>query len=182
MFTKVLKKENLLLDHNSQALCRTVLSMVIKSWPSHSKHYRIGGGEIEETNMVPSHLAVIVRRYMVIDPFRLNSRMQNDITWSIMLQRKLLLTKKNSFVVGSKKTFWKQNIVVLRMLPICHANLPIYPFVPNAFWPHRSGRPLRINLMSRYICFSQNGRFDVSFEELFSKVQNPGGFFRKNVF
>ena len=47
---------------------------------------------------------------------------------------------------------------------------------------HLPGRPLRINLMSRYICFSQNGRFDVSFEELFSKVQNPGGFFRKNVF
>ena len=36
--------------------------------------------------------------------------------------------------------------------------------------------------MSRYICFSQNGRFDVSFEELFSKVQNPGGFFRKKRF
>ena len=48
--------------------------------------------------------------------------------------------------------------------------------------PHRSGRPLRINLMSRYICFSQNGCFDVSFEELFSKVQNPGGFFRKKRF
>ena len=47
---------------------------------------------------------------------------------------------------------------------------------------HLPGRPLRINLMSRYICFSQNGRYDVSFEELFSKVQNPGGFFRKNVF
>ena len=47
---------------------------------------------------------------------------------------------------------------------------------------HRPGRPLRINLMSRYICFSQIGPFDVSFEELFSKVQNPGGFFRKNVF
>ena len=36
--------------------------------------------------------------------------------------------------------------------------------------------------MSRYICFSQNGRFDVSFEELLSKVQNPGGFFRKKRF
>ena len=47
---------------------------------------------------------------------------------------------------------------------------------------HRSGRPLRINLMSRYICFSQNGRFDVSFEELFSKAKNPGGFFRKKRF
>ena len=47
---------------------------------------------------------------------------------------------------------------------------------------HRSGRPLRINFMSRYICFSQIGPFDVSFEELFSKVQNPGGFFRKIVF
>ena len=49
-------------------------------------------------------------------------------------------------------------------------------------YSHLPGRPLRINLMSRYICFSQNGRFDVSFEELFSKVQNPGGFFRKIVF
>ena len=63
---------------------------------------------------------------------------------------------------------------------------------PNSFKPlknivlvcnqHRSGRPLRINLMSWYICFSQNGRFDVSFEELFSKAKNPGGFFRNNVF
>ena len=47
---------------------------------------------------------------------------------------------------------------------------------------HRPGRPREINFMSRYICFSQNGPFDVSFEELFSKVQNPGGFFRKIVF
>ena len=47
---------------------------------------------------------------------------------------------------------------------------------------HRPGRPLRINLMSRYICFSQIGPFDVSFEELFSKAKNPGGFFRKNVY
>ena len=47
---------------------------------------------------------------------------------------------------------------------------------------HRSGRPLRMNLMSRYICFSQIGPFDVSFEELFSKVQSPGGFFRKKRF
>ena len=47
---------------------------------------------------------------------------------------------------------------------------------------HRPGRPLRINLMSQYICFSQIGPFDVCFEELFSKVQNPGGFFRKIVF
>ena len=47
---------------------------------------------------------------------------------------------------------------------------------------HLPGRPLRINFMSRYICFSQIDPFDVSFEELFSKVQNPGGFFRKIVF
>ena len=47
---------------------------------------------------------------------------------------------------------------------------------------HLPGRPLRIDLMSRYICFSQNGRFDVSFEELFSKAKNSGGFFRKLVF
>ena len=47
---------------------------------------------------------------------------------------------------------------------------------------HCPGRPLRINFMSRYICFSQIGPFDVCFEELFSKVQNPGGFFRKIVF
>ena len=44
------------------------------------------------------------------------------------------------------------------------------------FYPHRPGRPLRINLMSWYICFSQIGPFDVSFEDLFSKVQNPGEF------
>ena len=36
--------------------------------------------------------------------------------------------------------------------------------------------------MSRYICFSQNGQFDVSFEEVFSKAKNPGGFFRKKRF
>ena len=47
---------------------------------------------------------------------------------------------------------------------------------------HLPGRPLKINFMSRYICFSQIGPFDVSFEELFSKVQNPGGFFRKKTF
>ena len=47
---------------------------------------------------------------------------------------------------------------------------------------HRPGRPREINFMSRYICFSQNGPFDVSFEELFSKAKNPGGFFRKIVF
>ena len=42
--------------------------------------YRIGGGEIEATNMVPSHHAVIVLWQMVVDRFRLNSRMQSDIT------------------------------------------------------------------------------------------------------
>ena len=47
---------------------------------------------------------------------------------------------------------------------------------------HRAGRRFRTNLMSRYICFSQNGRFDVRFEELVSKAKNPGGFLRKNVF
>ena len=36
--------------------------------------------------------------------------------------------------------------------------------------------------MSRYICFSPNGQFDVRFEELVSKAKNPGGFLRKNVF
>ena len=58
-------------------------------------------------------------------------------------------------------------------------------FLPNVMQLKENGsfgRPLRINLMSRYICFSQIGPFDVSFEELFSKVQNPGGFFRKIVF
>ena len=67
----------------------------------------------------------------------------------------------------------------------CEAKLPLLrqSFAsPQGSTPHRSGRPLRINLMSRYICFSQIGLFDVSFEELFSKVQNPGGFFRKIVF
>ena len=47
---------------------------------------------------------------------------------------------------------------------------------------HCPGRPREINFMSRYICFSQNGPFDVSFEELCSKAKNPGGFFRKIVF
>ena len=47
---------------------------------------------------------------------------------------------------------------------------------------HRPGRPLRINFMSRYICFSKIGPFDVSFEELFSKAKDPGGFFRKKTF
>ena len=42
--------------------------------------YRIGGGEIEATNMVPSHHAVIVSWQMVVDRVRLNSRMQSDIT------------------------------------------------------------------------------------------------------
>ena len=37
-------------------------------------------GEIEATNMVPSHHAVIVLWQMVVDRFRLNSRMQSDIT------------------------------------------------------------------------------------------------------
>ena len=48
--------------------------------------------------------------------------------------------------------------------------------------PHCPGRRFRTNLMSRYICFSQNGRFDVRFEELVSKAKNPGGFLRRNVF
>ena len=47
---------------------------------------------------------------------------------------------------------------------------------------HRSGRPREINFISRYICFSQIGPFDVCFEELFSKVQKSGLFFRKIVF
>ena len=47
---------------------------------------------------------------------------------------------------------------------------------------HRPGRRFRTKLMSQYICFSPNGQFDVRFEELVSKVQNPGGFLRKNVF
>ena len=60
---------------------------------------------------------------------------------------------------------------------------PQQVFVLSCFCiSHRPGRPLRINLMSRYICFSQIGPFDVSFEELFSKAKNPGGFFRKIVF
>ena len=54
--------------------------------------------------------------------------------------------------------------------------------IPGISGTHRSGRPREINFISRYICFSQIGPFDVCFEELFSKVQNPGGFFRKIVF
>ena len=48
--------------------------------------------------------------------------------------------------------------------------------------PHRTGRRFRTKLMSRYICFSPNGQFDVRFEELVSKVQNPGGFLGKTDF
>ena len=48
--------------------------------------------------------------------------------------------------------------------------------------PHRAGRHFRTKLMSRYIGSSPNGRFDVRFEELVSKAENPGGFLRKNVF
>ena len=36
--------------------------------------------------------------------------------------------------------------------------------------------------MSRYIGADQNGRFDVRIQELVSKVQNPGGFLRQNIF
>ena len=63
-----------------------------------------------------------------------------------------------------------------------HRNSGRIPSLIGSLTPHRPGRPLRINFMSRYICFSQIGPFDVCFEELFSKVQNPGGFFRKIVF
>ena len=48
--------------------------------------------------------------------------------------------------------------------------------------PHRTGRRFRTKLMSRYIYFSPNGRFDVRFEELVSKAENPGGFLRKKSF
>ena len=48
--------------------------------------------------------------------------------------------------------------------------------------PHRVGRHFRTKLMSPYIGSSPNGRFDVRFEELVSKAENPGGFLRKNVF
>ena len=47
---------------------------------------------------------------------------------------------------------------------------------------HCAGRRFRTKLMSRYIGSSPNGRFDVRFEELVSKAENPGGFLRKNVF
>ena len=48
--------------------------------------------------------------------------------------------------------------------------------------PHCSGRHFRTKLMSRYIGAGQNDRFDVRIQEVVSKVQNPGGFLRKNVF
>ena len=63
----------------------------------------------------------------------------------------------------------------------CPTSSVVFPY-RHCRTPHLPGRPLRINFMSRYICFSQIGPFDVCFEELFSKVQNPGGFFRKIVF
>ena len=44
---------------------------------------------------------------------------------------------------------------------------------------HRAGRHFRTKLMSRYIGSSPNGWFDVRFEELVSKTENPGGFLRK---
>ena len=47
---------------------------------------------------------------------------------------------------------------------------------------HCAGRHFRTKLMSQYIGAGQNDRFDVRIQELVSKVQNPGGFLRKNVF
>ena len=38
------------------------------------------------------------------------------------------------------------------------------------------------NLCPAILGPSQNGRFDVRIQELVSKVQNPGGFLRKNIF
>ena len=76
----------------------------------------------------------------------------------------------------------------LKLDPMAHVNhqlggnLGVTLVYMDLWATHRSGRPLRINFMSRYICFSQIGPFDVSFEELFSKAKNPGGFFRKIVF
>ena len=52
----------------------------------------------------------------------------------------------------------------------------------EAVYSQRAGRHFSTNLMSRYIGVSQNGRFDVSIQELVSKAENPGGFLRKNVF
>ena len=68
------------------------------------------------------------------------------------------------------------------LIGLCFVEAIVFEHCLDIVISHLPGRPLRINLMSRYICFSQNGRFDVSFEELFSKAKNPGGFFRKNVF
>ena len=71
----------------------------------------------------------------------------------------------------------------------CHILKKLFFFCYRFVWfvarlkrPHLPGRPLRINLMSRYICFSQNGRFDVSFEELFQKLKTLWDLPEKNFF
>ena len=80
-------------------------------------------------------------------------------------------------VISDSEIYHKKNFVYeVFITPQCINK------IVKTVWPHPSGRPLRINLMSRYICFSQNGGFDVSFEELVSKAKNPGGFLRKTVF
>ena len=70
----------------------------------------------------------------------------------------------NSWVkVNESLGFPKQNTARIAIAVQCYSVL-------LQCYTHRPGRPLSINLMSRYICFSQNGRFDVRFEELVSKA------------
>ena len=74
--------------------------------------------------------------------------------------------------------------VLIEDFEILDEFLELWPLKPLGILvgSHRAGRHFRKKLMSRYIGSSPNGRFDVRFEELVSKAENPGGFLRKNVF
>ena len=48
--------------------------------------------------------------------------------------------------------------------------------------PGHNAREGTLGQMSQHIGSGQNNRFDVRIQELVSKVQNPGPFWRKNVF
>ena len=78
----------------------------------------------------------------------------------------------------SNFSFWPFSFLLLALLitpPGSKEGGQRFHFRRKLFNSHRPGKRLRTNLMSRYICFSQNGRF----EELVSKAKNPGGFLRK---
>jgi len=109
---------------------------------------------------------------------------QKERTSGYIIRNKLttLIKRGSTYIRESEKERASSLCILSKSMLTNFCTESIFVKVLRRYNTHRSGRPLRINLMSRYICFSQNGRFDVSFEELFSKVQNPGGFFRKIVF